>query len=164
MLLHPTSAKSVFTGISDGADYQPNAVDVRVAKILEYTTQHVHLTEKVKSHRQTRELQPSPDGLYYLYPNAAFEVVFEASVKIAEGEAGWVIPRSTLNRNGVDITSGLYDSGYDGVIGATIHTGGASLSLEPGTRIAQFVLVASESKGLYNGDYGHGKGHDQQKY
>ena len=38
----------------------------------------------------------------------------ENIVSIEEGYAGFVITRSTLNRNGVFITSGLYDSGYHG--------------------------------------------------
>lgn len=162
MLLHPTSAKTQIINVREETDYQPNAVDVRVAKILQFTTQHAVLTESSKKYRETSELVLQSDGTWYLPPNQSFELVFESSVNIAEGEAGWLVPRSTLNRNGIKLTSGLYDSGYNGVIGATLHTGNASLTTAPGTRLAQFILVESHSKGLYNGSYGTGTEHDQK--
>lgn len=161
MLKHPASAKTVFTNVRS-SDYQPNAVDIRVHKILAYASDVVELSEEHKVHRTTFELEPSADGSWVLPYGSSFEVVFENDVVIGEGEAGWVIPRSTLNRNGIMITSGLYDSGYSGVIGATIHTGSTTFKLKQGTRIAQFILIESQSVGVYNGSYGHGKEHDQK--
>ena len=84
----------------------------------------------------------------------------ENIITIGEGEAGWVITRSTLNRNGVFITSGLYDSGYCGVMAGALHVNVGPMKIKRGTRVGQFLLFKSETLKLYDGDYGANKQHD----
>ena len=86
----------------------------------------------------------------------------ENVVKIPEGYAGWVITRSTLNRNGLFITSGLYDSGYHGVMAGALHVEGGPAKIEKGTRVAQFLMFEAETLSMYDGDYGIGKEHDKK--
>jgi deoxycytidine triphosphate deaminase len=100
------------------------------------------------------------DGYFYLYPGT-YEVVMENIVTIGPHEAGWVITRSTLNRNGIFLTSGLYDSGYSGVMAAAMHIFGDGIKIEPGSRIGQFLLFKSESIGTYEGSYGAESEHDK---
>ncbi len=84
----------------------------------------------------------------------------ENLIRVGEGEAGWVITRSTLNRNGCYITSGLYDSGYHGVMAGVLHITIGDVRIKKGTRIGQYISFEAEALKLYDGDYGVGKKHD----
>jgi dUTP pyrophosphatase len=67
------------------------------------------------------------------------------AVEIPEGYAGFVQPRSGLAaRHGIGLVNspGLIDSGYRGEIRVVLlNTGQEPFSVEPGTRIAQLVIV-----------------------
>lgn len=97
-----------------GVDVQPNAIDLRLGKIFRIKDSEFTIDEEQKIHRGSEEISLSDDGYFHLEPGS-YEVIMENIINVAEGEAGFVITRSTLNRNGVFITSGLYDSGYNGV-------------------------------------------------
>ncbi len=100
------------------------------------------------------------EGYWYLVPGA-YEIVMENIIQVGDDEAGWVITRSTLNRNGLFITSGLYDSGYHGVMAGALHVT-APARIKKGSRVGQFLLFKSQSLKKYDGDYGIGKTHDQK--
>jgi deoxycytidine triphosphate deaminase len=137
------------------ADIQPNAIDLRLKKVFRIDGNDVFsIDEEHKKHRGTVEVQPSEDGFIYLEPGH-YEVVMENEVIIGEGEAGWVITRSTLNRNGVFITSGLYDSAFRGPVAGVMHVNVGPMKVKPGTRVAQFLLFKAEMLHHYNGDYGY---------
>ena len=90
-----------------------------------------------------------------------YEILFDHDIKVGEGEAGWVITRSTLNRNGLFITSGLYDSGYHGVMAGALHVTAGPAKIRPYTRVGQFLLFKAQNIKMYDGDYGHAKQHDK---
>lgn len=142
-------------------DVQPNATDLRLDKVYEILPDVFTIDENRKKHRTTREIFADPDGYFNLKPGT-YEVVMENNVTIGDGEAGWIITRSTLNRNGVFITSGLYDSGYKGVAAGAMHVHVAPMKVQRGTRVAQFLLFKAEALHAYNGDYGAGKAHDEK--
>ena len=165
-MLHVASnkTKSSLTNVQQ-EDIQPNAVDVRLDKVFAiqprlFTIGEVDGKEQ-KSHRGSQEMFPDKDGYFYLSPGS-YEVVMENIVDVGPGEAGWVITRSTFNRNGIFLTSGLYDSGYNGVMAGVIHVVDAPAKIKRGTRIGQFLLFKSESLKKYDGDYGLGKEHDKK--
>ena len=107
------------TGVQHG-DSQPNAVDLRVKKIFEINKKSPFIiSEEGKTHRGSTEVQPDEEGWFNL-ERGTYEIIMENIVSVEEGYAGFVITRSTLNRNGLFITSGLYDSGYHGVL-SLIH-------------------------------------------
>jgi len=145
---------SSLTSVQD-EDVQPNAVDLRVAKIFRIEPGSVfEISNEHKKHRRTREIQPDADGYLYLEPGH-YEVVMENIINVGANEAGWVITRSTLNRNGLFITSGLYDSGYtNGVMAGALHVTVGSAKIKKGTRIGQFLLFDAEMLHKYNGSYG----------
>lgn len=146
----------------ENGDVQPNAVDIRVDKI--FTGRGVFvLTEDIKQHRPLREeLEPAPityNGKTihgWMLEPGAYEFTAAGTVKMGHDEAGHVIVRSTLNRNGVFITSGLYDSGYEGVMAGALHVTQLMI-LGHNTRIGQFILQKAEALFEYNGSYGVGK-------
>lgn len=152
-------SNSKLTAVQAG-DSQPNAIDLRLGKVFAINSNVFELSEDTKKHRGTFELLRIND--WYSLPEGTYEVVMENIVTIGADEAGWVITRSTLNRNGVFITSGLYDSGYSGVMAGVMHVRGGPLRIKKGTRIAQFLLFKAEALTLYNGSYGLNSEHDKK--
>ena len=158
-ILGPNS-KSILSNVQDG-DSQPNAVDLRLGKVFKILSSVFEVTNETKTHRGTEELLPDSEGFYFLDPGH-YEVVMENIIKVGEGEAGWVITRSTLNRNGCFITSGLYDSGYHGVMAGVMHVTVGPAKIKKGTRIGQYLSFNAEALTMYNGSYGVGKDHDKK--
>ena len=155
-----TMSESSLTNVVDG-DSQPNAVDLRLDKIFEIHNSPFTISEEEKKHRGSVEIQPNQEGWFYLMPGT-YEIVMENIINVGPNEAGWVITRSTLNRNGVFITSGLYDSGYHGVMAGALHVTTGPLKIQRGTRVGQFLLFDSESLSKYEGSYGLNSEHDKK--
>ena len=155
-------SRSVLSNIKSG-DMQPNAVDLRLGEVFYIDSADFKIDENQKLHRGSAAMPLHPDGYYHLDPGH-YEVIMENEIKVSAGEAGFVITRSTLNRNGVFLTSGLYDSGYDGVMAGVMHVTIGKMIVKPGTRIGQYLCFEAESLSTYSGDYGRGKKHDTIKY
>jgi len=154
------NSRSTLTNIYEG-DVQPNAVDLRLGKVLLIRPSTFTITEEDKTHRGSVELKLNGDG-YYVLQEGHYEVVMENVIEVGDGEAGWVITRSTLNRNGVFLTSGLYDSGYHGVMAACMHVSCGPMRIKPGTRIGQYISFDSEALSKYEGSYGLRSEHDRK--
>ena len=149
------------TGVQHG-DSQPNAVDLRIKKIFEINKKSPFIiSEEDKTHRGSTEVQPDEEGWFNL-ERGTYEIVMENVVSVGEGYAGFVITRSTLNRNGLFITSGLYDSGYHGVMAGCLHVRVGPAKIKKGTRVGQFLLFEAETLSMYDGSYGIGKQHDNK--
>ena len=142
-------------------DVQPNATDLRLGKVFKIEDNVFTIDEEQKIHRGSVEFEPWEDGYFYLVPGH-YEVIMQNEIQVGEDEAGFVITRSTLNRNGVYLTSGLYDSGYDGVMAGVMHVNCGLMRIKPGTRIGQYLNWKAESLSSYDGSYGHGKEHDKK--
>lgn len=140
------------TKVQEG-DSQPNAVDLRLGKILRINYKIFKLSEEEKVHRGGEQIWSDENGWYYLLPGH-YEVIMENVINVGQNEAGWVITRSTLNRNGVFLTSGLYDSGYHGAMAAVMHVTLGPFHVKQGTRIGQYVSFDAESLNMYCGSYG----------
>lgn len=158
MLVHIASngATSSFTDIDEDS-IQPNAIDLRLDRVW---SMHgtFKIDEEEKIHRSKKELTPDLEG-YFTLETGSYEISFKGIVTMGPDEAGKVITRSTLNRNGVFITSGLYDSGYGtnnqvGSMAACLHINGGLARIKKGTRVGQFIVAKSQSVSSYDGDYG----------
>jgi len=156
------NSRSALTNVQEN-DSQPNACDLRLDKVFKINDENVfEISNEHKKHRGTKyELKPDREGYFFLEPGH-YEVVMENIVRVGEGEAGWVITRSTLNRNGLFITSGLYDSGYHGSMAGVLHVMVGPARIKKGTRIGQYLSFEAESLSMYDGDYGLGKEHDKK--
>lgn len=111
------------------------------------------LSEERKQHRGSIENTPNSQGWWTLEVGH-YEVTMQNIIHVGDSEAGWVITRSTLNRNGVFLTSGLYDSGYHGAMAAVLHVTIAPLVIQRGTRIGQYLSFDAEMLHQYDGAYG----------
>jgi len=87
---------------------------------------------------------PAADGLV-LAPGERAVVGTGLAVAVPEGHAGFVQPRSGLAaKHGITIVNapGLVDSGYRGEVKVVLlNTGDEPFRVEPGMRIAQFVVL-----------------------
>lgn len=159
-ILGPNS-RSTLSCVSEG-DSQPNAVDLRLDKVFKIKEDLFEISNDYKKHRGTDyEVKVDPDGYFNLEPGH-YEVVMENIIHVGAGEAGWVITRSTLNRNGLFLTSGLYDSGYHGVMAGVLHVTIGNARIKRGTRIGQYLSFDAEALSQYDGDYGINKSHDKK--
>lgn len=143
------SSETVVTEVSEDM-VQPNAIDVKINRVYQLLSAAAIPKEGKTAPADVKEIA-CDDSFFYLHPGVySFDAAHE--VEMAEGEVGFLIPRSSLTRNGVDIRSGLYDSGYKGGINGllVVHN---SINIEKGARVAQFVICKAEAVAQYNGQY-----------
>ncbi len=154
MLLHPESqfTDTKISEVQDG-DVQPNAVDIRLDLVEKIEASDFILDENDKKHRITSKIPAQADGFYVL-PPGSYKVTMQNKVQIGSSEAGVVISRSTLIRNGVYLCSGLYDTGYTGSMVALMIVTAGTAKIKKGARIGQYLILESESNGEYQGNYG----------
>ncbi len=154
MLLHPESqfTSTKITNVEKG-DVQPNAVDIRLEEVEKIESSDFVLDEIDKKHRITSKMPVQTDGFYVLQPGS-YKIIMKNNVEIGESEAGVVISRSSLIRNGVYLCSGLYDTGYKGSMVALMVVTSGTAKIKKGARVGQYLILESESNGTYQGNYG----------
>lgn len=131
---------------------QPNALDFTVDTIYNIGDDTFRISESSKTMRSQHYLDVV-DGNYML-SKGCYDAMSDFYVSVPEGVAAWLITRSTFNRNGVFIQSGLYDSGFKGNCGFVIYNTRGVAMIEPHTRIGQLIFVKSEDSGImYAGGY-----------
>lgn len=157
-MIHMASdnSKSYIKGLDD-ACIQPNCVEVRAGKILRVDLNTLfEISDEHKLMRKVTEVPLDDDG-YWNLSEGTYEVVYSFDeISIAEGEAGWIIGRSSYGRNGITLESSLFDAGFKSntAAGRLIVRGNGGCRIKHNTRIGQFVLVESETLHLYNGSWG----------
>lgn len=160
MLISPRTAIAEGWIVGDFTEdsIQPNAIDFTADRMfmLDICSQFV-LRKDSKIMRKSSELTPVTfqDDIFtgWVIPMGAYDVVSNFYVKVPTGVAAMLIVRSTLNRNGLFVTSGLYDSGFEGNIGFALHNRGGDSKIEQGVRVGQIMFVESDSVGKYAGQY-----------
>lgn len=138
---------------------QPNAVDIPINKLWKIDKKSIfHLLHNDKRHRHREKILAKSYleynlSMWFLDSNQVYDFFSEAYVEMPERVVGWLVTRSTLNRNGVFVYSSLYDSGYKGYLNGSLYILGGPTLIEPGSRVAQFILAESDSEGVYAGGY-----------
>lgn len=89
---------------------------------------------------------------YFLQKNHNYKIETGYELHLPEDVVAYIFTRSSLNRNGILVGSGLWDSGYHGPIGTTLYPFQDFVLVPPG-RIAQIVFMKAESSKLYQGSY-----------
>ena len=143
---------------------QPNAIDFTLDKLFTINQGNVfRIDEDGKEMRGGQEVSPTSDPRFdkeywTLHAKNCYDGMSDFYVDIPEGVAAMLIIRSTFNRNGIFITSGLYDSGFQGHCGFAIHNNSGIAHVAPNTRIGQIIFVESNSASMYNGSWNHKDG------
>ena len=135
----------------DEKNIQPNAIDITADQIWKVAQHDADITSK--RHRNRNTISVNEKGTWNLF-QGVYDFASETYVEIPEGIVGWLRTRSTLNRNGIIVHSGLYDSGFKGpVCGMLYNMVAGNVYITPGTCVAQFIMAASDSEGVYAGGY-----------
>lgn len=90
-------------------------------------------------------------GVYRL-PPGGYVVRYGETVAIPDGHVGFIYPRSSLLRNACMLETAVWDAGYEGK-GEGLLEVYHDVEIEPGARIAQFVLAEADHEGTYEGSY-----------
>lgn len=81
-------------------------------------------------------------------------VCMNEAVKIPKNMFAMIFHRSSFNRQGIFMMSGLWDSGFVGRIGLTIYNlSGKTIYIPKNERVAQIVFFKAKAASLYNGQY-----------
>jgi deoxycytidine triphosphate deaminase len=132
---------------------QPNALDVTIDTVDSIDTDGYFVMRKDASPSGVIKYPIDPtDGVLFDLRPGAYSFESSITVEIPEGIVGWLVARSSLNRNGIFIMSGVYDSGFKGRIGGTIYTS-QHMHIEKGARVAQLITATAETFHLYDGQW-----------
>lgn len=156
--------------IDEFVQIQPNAIDFTLDRLF-YSNEDDFIISKdpknpgkeLKQMRTMTEVSSVLDrrsgvNFYHLRSNSAYDAMSNVYVEIPVGVAAQLIIRSTFNRNGLFLTSGLYDSGFKGHIGFALHNRSGIAKIEVGTRIGQIMFIESANAGTYKGGWNHSEG------
>lgn len=155
------TSKSSLTNLKYG-DVLPNSVALRLSKVFRLSASTFKIDEKEQVYRGSFEMKPDSLG-YFNLAEGHYEVIMENSITVGENEAGLIITNTDLIRNGIFLTSSLYQSDYDGIVAAVMHVTCGPMRIGKGTRIGQYVSFSAETVYNYKGEYAEGKKYDEDK-
>lgn len=155
MFVHPLNVSGLIQTELDPKQNQPNAIDVTCDNLYKVTPSKFFITNFQTQHRTILEEPTVISGQRDMFYLNVGVYQFESNVKveIPPGYIGFCWTRSSLNRNGIIVTSGIYDSGFKGNIGGSIYNFLPETYIEKGCRICQFLVCSAENKHLYDGQY-----------
>lgn len=150
---------------------QPNAIDFTLDRLFFgngddfiISKDPMNPSKELKQMRMMSESLPIEDrrtgvNLFHIEPSSVYDGMSNMYVEIPEGVVAQLVIRSSFNRNGIFLTSGLYDSGYKGHIGFALHNRSwGRAKIEIGTRIGQITFADSTNVGTYKGGWNHQQG------
>lgn len=166
MFINPKTAieKGWITGIANpDKQVQPNAIDFTADQAFEVSHFDFYISESGKQMRggeplatRTTFFEPENKESFIIPGRDMLDFLSDVYVELPEGVAAQLVIRSTLSRNGLLLTSGLYDSGFKGHIGFLLHNlHEYDAIIAKGTRVGQIVFIAADSAGTYAGGYNH---------
>lgn len=167
MFVHPVGEHLNCVDNVDSKSIQPNAIDIRVSEFrmvedLEhpyssYRDQVVTICDEGTVHKDlSPPIESDSDGWWTL-TRGIYQFKSDQYVTIPDSYCGWLITRSSFNRNGVFVMSGLYDSGFHGYIGGTMYIVAGRVKIKRGTRVCQLLTAQAEMIHKYDGQYNHKK-------
>jgi deoxycytidine triphosphate deaminase len=133
----------------DPEQVQPNGVDLRLGSVAEQVAPG-HVGTDGKRVGDRRDLDPT-DGTYRLVPGG-YAAAYAERIRVPEGHVGFVLPRSSLMRNGCMLNTAVWDAGYEGR-GEGLLQVHHEITVDAGARIAQFVLAEANHGATYDGSY-----------
>ena len=142
----------------------PNAIDFTIDTLYTINPDnHFRIDSESKDmrggYRVVDNFDPQYKKHYWrLAPKQSYDFMSDFYVQLPEGIAALLIIRSTFNRNGLFLTSGLYDSGFKGHIAGALHNMVGLSFIERGTRLGQIMFVDSGTAKTYAGGYNHESG------
>jgi len=163
MFVHPAGNELNNVSDLDPKCIQMNAVDIRVNELRliddyenpysEFHNQLFEISDKETIHKKKSDPVTLHDNGYWVLSRGAYEFTSPHFVTVPAGYCGYLITRSSFNRNGIFIISGLYDSGFEGYVGGTLYNFGGRIKMQHMTRLCQLVMASAETVKMYKGQY-----------
>jgi len=171
MFINPQTAikNGWIKGIKDPAkQVQPNAIDFTADKAFQLKLRDFYVSE---THKEMRGSVPVESKLtfyesestnaWFIEGRGMLDFLSDVYVSLPRGVAAQLVIRSTLARNGLQLMSGLYDSGFKGHIGFLLHNRHEfEAAIAEGARVGQIIFIQADSNELYQGGYNHEVGTD----
>jgi deoxycytidine triphosphate deaminase len=89
-----------------------------------------------------------------LEPKQCKNIFLNERIALPDGLCGELKIRSTYSRQGVFLSSGLWDSGFQGNLGCTLYNmSDQVITIPANERVCQLVCSEADSAGIYNGRY-----------
>lgn len=92
-------------------------------------------------------------GSYKLKAGKLYSFDFFEYVKIPNNMFALIYPRSSLNRMGCLLTSGIYDSGFENYVGAMARIFQCDIEIKKQSRVAQMLFQWADAASEYSGQY-----------
>lgn len=142
---------------------QPNAIDITLDRVFvpDYASNAFVLDDATGFKQTIPQNEISDEAGRYKIPALSFvDVMSDFHVSVPAGFVASFIVRSTLNRNGMFITNGLYDQGFNNYIGFVLHNRSQQpATIGKHTRVGQIYFIKAEDSGImYSGQYNQNKG------
>jgi deoxycytidine triphosphate deaminase len=137
-------------GINDEEQIQPNGVDLRLGRVLTFPSKTINFSNVNEDN--TRELEPLNNEYHLKF--GAYLIEFQEVITIPLDCVGFVFPRSTLLRHGLDLRTAVWDSGYEGKGKCLLVNYREHAIVKKGFRIGQIVMIRAENvEKPYSGRY-----------
>ncbi len=133
---------------------QQNGIDLRLSSACE-----IDGTVRFSMHKKNDEkprfwpMEPNKDGFLSFSPKRFYSVDFMEYINPIPAEmSASIVVRSSINRYSGMITTGWWDAGFEGRLGATYRPT-MYTEIQRGVRMCQIIFYRSESARLYEGQY-----------
>ena len=150
------SGAFVSTHVSPVSDeqIQPNGVDLTLTTVEEpIDAGRIGRAGKAIGDRQLRTpTEVTEEVEVYYLPPGAYVITYGERVSIPDGHVGFILPRSSLLRNGCMLNTAVWDAGYTGQ-GEGLLTVHHDIEIERGARVGQLVLARANHESTYDGTY-----------
>lgn len=165
MLISPVKAieSGWVSGEYEPSDVSPNGIDFRLQRLFspdpKSTNSFIIRKDDSKQHRVYTEVLPYHIDTQDLFgwrlnSNNSYDFTSNLSVRLPNNVAALIIQRSTLNRNSMMITSGLWDSGFKGNVSGQLRNNASQEAyIEKDVRIGQIIFMEAQSAYAYHGQY-----------
>ena len=128
----------------------------KIFKIDNKTPSRVTTRKEEYVFRDLQEMEFSDSFVFE--PRTQYEIMFDEYVSIPEGVCSIVTSTHFLIQHLLFVTGGLYDTGFNGHVGATIHnTSKSPITIKHLNKICRMYFYKSENVGQYAGSYSHSR-------
>lgn len=95
----------------------------------------------VRQHKEDAGFDLSAPVDFGIHGQSYMSLMLEVCVEIPKGYVGLILGRSSRSRNGVNVLTGVVDTGYVGQLGVTLfNANNNAVKFNAGERIAQLVI------------------------
>lgn len=140
------------------SDLAQVGLDVRISRLYKLdNTSPARVNEKKRTFSKRSLVEPI-DKEYILFPGNVYEFESDITVAMPANAAGLIIHRSSLLRNGVTVTSGVWDPLFGGNLNGFLFPQAGIVAIGEHERVGQFVVWEASACSGYNGIYQGTKG------